>query len=688
VARTTPAHQALLDEIQRLRERITELETRRSAEAVPGGADLTEVEHPPRQNEDALKESEERLHVLVTATSDVVYRMSPDWTNMIFLHGRDFIPDTVEPSATWLQKYIPADDQKAVMVAIDQAIRTKSTFQLEHRVLRVDGSTGWTFSRAIPIQNSQGEIVEWFGAASDITERKQAADDALQESRAILQSFYDTAPFFMGIDELDSDRAVAISGNRAVAESLSAGTVHLPWRNGSALDDATDLERLWVENYWRAQRDGAPVQFEYERPHKASPHWFRATVAFMGKGSTGRPRFSFVVEDITERKRTGELLRQSQKLESLGRLAGGIAHDYNNLLSAVMLNVDSALDDLGTGDPAISSVTAIRNLAERAIAFGQQLMALSGKRVQQTEVLDFDSVISENEKLLRRLIGDNVEVVFRPKAGLMRVKADRGQIWQIIMNLVVNSRDAMPEGGRLTIETATVQIDEAGARINPEATPGPYVRLAVRDTGTGMSKETASRVFEPFFTTKEIASGTGLGLSVVYGIVKQYRGFIIVESELGHGSEFRIYLPAVAEAPDSIPEAEDSPAKGGSETILLAEDESFLRQKVCEVLQAAGYHVLVAECGQVAYRLAVQDPQPIHLLLTDVVMPQMSGLRLSESLLTIRPEIKTLYMSGYPNAGDTSLDLQSHANFLEKPFTREQLLRKVRAVLGPESSQG
>jgi CheY-like chemotaxis protein len=261
------------------------------------------------------------------------------------------------------------------------------------------------------------------------------------------------------------------------------------------------------------------------------------------------------------------------------------------------------------------------------------------------------------------------------------VKADRGQLVQVIMNLAVNSRDAMPQGGAFIVETANIEFAESDTRLTPEARPGPYVMLVARDTGHGMDMATQSRIFEPFFTTKPVGRGTGLGLSVVYGIVRQSGGFVTVASELGQGTEFRIYLPAALEIPKPVLPGEHGPVRGGSETILLVEDESALQQKICEVMEGAGYQVLVARDGDEGLRVAMTDARRIHLLLTDVVMPNMSGARLAEHLQTARPDTKTLYMSGYPEIGEGSETLRSQPNFIPKPFSQEELLRRVREVL-------
>ena len=418
-----------------------------------------------------------------------------------------------------------------------------------------------------------------------------------------------------------------------------------------------------------------------------SVHWLSGRWQVF-KDAQGKPqRMTGVHIDITASKQAEERLRQAQKLESIGRLTGGLAHDYNNLMSIILLHADSALEELNSGESAVDSVAAIRDAAEKAITLGHQLMAFSSKQILQTEVLDLNSVMADTKKLVQRLIGEDVTVTFDPGRGACLLNADRGQLVQIIMNLAVNSRDAMPNGGAFRVETALVEMDESDARVNPEARPGPYVVLVVTDTGSGMDMATKARIFEPFFTTKATGRGTGLGLSVVYGIVRQSGGFITVSSELGHGTEFRIYLPAVLEMPASILESRQEPVRGGSETILLVEDEPALQRKICEVMERAGYRVLVAGDGDEGFRLAMEGARHIHLLLTDVVTPNMAGPRLAGHLRTTRPDTKTLYMSGYPETGEGSEALRSQPNFIPKPFSQEELLRRVREVLDSNTVQ-
>jgi PAS domain S-box-containing protein len=528
----------------------------------------------------------------------------------------------------------------------------------------------------------------WIGASKlqGIDLLRRNAEDALRASAARMRLAQQVSQ--IGTFEWNIQTGVNVwTPELEAMYGLPAGTfarTQPAWEN---LVHPEDRPRA-VELVKQAFATGAPTEGEWRVVWPdGSDHWLSGRWQVL-KDADGTPlRMTGVNIDITGSKQAEEQLRQAQKLESIGRLTGGLAHDYNNLMSIILLHADSALEELSSGESAVDSVAAIRDTAEKAVTLGQQLMAFSSKQVLRTEVINLNSVMADTQKLVQRLIGEDVTVTFNPGSGLCLLKADRGQLVQIIMNLAVNSRDAMPQGGAFIAETANVEFDESEARLNPEAHPGPYVMLAVRDTGQGMDMATQARIFEPFFTTKAIGRGTGLGLSVVYGIVRQSGGFITVSSELGHGTEFRIYLPAVLEVPDPIPQSEHGPVRGGSETILLVEDEPPLQQKICEVMEHAGYQVLVAGDGAEGFRLAMEDARQIHLLLTDVVMPNMSGPRLAERLRATRPDTKTLYMSGYPDMGEGSEVLRSQPNFIPKPFTQEELLRRVREVLDSNTSQ-
>ena len=390
-----------------------------------------------------------------------------------------------------------------------------------------------------------------------------------------------------------------------------------------------------------------------------------------------------IIRDIAERKHLEEQLRQSQKMEAVGRLAGGVAHDFNNLLTIIGGYSQMLLDGLRGKDPARRDLEAVVEAANRASALTRQLLAFSRRQIVQPKVLDLNRLITKMHKMLRPVIGEDIELKLVLKKGLRRVKADPGQLEQVLMNLAVNARDAMPRGGELVIETAEVDCRESDTGPETDLAPGNYILLVVRDSGHGMDAETRSHIFEPFFTTKGRGKGTGLGLSTVYGIVKQSGGEITVESEVGRGATFRIYLPAF-EAPPRETElvSPDHPPAEGAETILLVEDEAGLRKLAREMLRKQGYRVMEAGGGPEALRVWDRNPDRIDLLLTDVVMPQMSGRQLAEQLRAARPDLKVLYMSGYSHdviARHGVLD--SETAFLQKPFTHDTLGRKVRAVL-------
>jgi signal transduction histidine kinase/DNA-binding response OmpR family regulator len=405
----------------------------------------------------------------------------------------------------------------------------------------------------------------------------------------------------------------------------------------------------------------------------------------------GRPiRMTGILVDITERneaevalRQSEEQLRQSQKMEAIGRLAGGVAHEFKNLLTVIIGYSDLVLERFSEDDPVRKDIEEIKKAGERAALLTRQLLAFSRKQVLQLRVLDLNEVITDTEKMLQRLIGEDIQLVVRPAAGLGQVKADPGQIQQVIMNLVVNACDAMPEGGTLTIETANVDLDPAYARRHFAVEPGPYVMLAVSDTGCGMDAATQARIFEPFFTTKEAGKGTGLGLSTIYGIVKQCDGNIWVYSEPGRGSSFKVYLQRVEESVSSV-EVDDSMPQTmqGSETILLVEDEASIRTLARSVLEEQGYTVLEAGNGVEGIEVSQRHQGPIHLLISDVVMPRTNTREFMQRMTALRPDMKVLYISGYTR--ETIVQhgvLEEGINFIEKPFTPRALLTKVRQVL-------
>jgi len=388
--------------------------------------------------------------------------------------------------------------------------------------------------------------------------------------------------------------------------------------------------------------------------------------------------------EIAERKQAEEQLRQSQKMEAIGRLTGGIAHDFNNLLTAINGYSRILLQQVGTDGPIRKEIEGINDAGERAASLVNQLLTFSRKRVLEPKVINLNRVLLGIDMMLRRLIGEDIELTTFSAESLGSVKADPGQIEQVVVNLAVNARDAMPGGGKLTIETANLEIDDRSVSLHPVGSPGKYVTLRVSDTGCGMDVKIRSRVFEPFFTTKPPGKGTGLGLSTVYGIVKQSQGHIHLESVVGKGTTFMVYLPRV-EAPaeeQSLPEKAPVDDRKGTETLLVAEDEDLVRDLVRTILTARGYKVLAARDGKESIEIGMSHEGPIHLLLTDMGMPHMSGQEVAKRLTEVRPGIKTLFMSGYREDSDNGDEgPYPEACFIQKPFRPDALARKVRELL-------
>ena len=406
-------------------------------------------------------------------------------------------------------------------------------------------------------------------------------------------------------------------------------------------------------------------------------------------------RIVVILSDVTERKRAEEEkaalqeeLRQSQKMEAVGRLAGGIAHDFNNLLTVISGNCELSLLQLKEGDSLKENIEEIKGAVDRATSLTRQLLAFSRRQILETKVLDLNAIIRDLDKMLRRVIGEDIELVKLLSDSLATVKSDPGWMEQVIINLALNARDAMPSGGKLIIETTNVELDESYAHSHVAMKSGRYVKLCVRDTGTGMSPEVRERIYEPFFTTKEKGKGTGLGLSTVYGIVTQSRGNICVHSEQGIGTTFEIYLPKVDESVEEMREKVTREfLSRGSESILVVEDEEDVRSLLVQVLERQGYTVSETSCGEDALELGKKRKEPIDMILTDVVMPGMSGRQLVNQLLPLHPKTKVLYMSGYT---DNEIFhhgvLEEGTNYIQKPFTIDGLARQVREVLAKDST--
>ncbi len=429
------------------------------------------------------------------------------------------------------------------------------------------------------------------------------------------------------------------------------------------------------------EQPGLPVRFELRLPHTdGSWRVFEA----IGVNRLADPSVGAVVissRDVTENRRIEDHFRQSVKLEAVGRLAGGVAHDFNNLLTAILGYANLMLEEMPEDDWFRADVEAIRVAGERAASLTRQLLAFSRRQMLQPQVVDVNTLVTQLERMLRRLIQEDVDLAIALAADLPAVWVDPGVFEQVLINLAVNARDAMPRGGRMTIETAAVELDNAYVDRHLSVAPGPYVMLAVSDTGEGMDEATRARVFDPFFTTKEQGKGLGLGLATVYGMVKQSDGYIWVYSEPGHGTVFKVYLPVAAAPADGAGTAEDPSRVRGLETVLLVEDGDTVRALAVEVLRRHGYRVLEAENGLDALSVAAQHDGPIHLMVSDLVMPHLSGHELASRLAEVRPDMRVLFMSGYTEHAAVHRDLTAGAAFLQKPFAPDRFARKVRTVL-------
>jgi two-component system cell cycle sensor histidine kinase/response regulator CckA len=436
----------------------------------------------------------------------------------------------------------------------------------------------------------------------------------------------------------------------------------------SMMDELQRAGYMMEEVFWQ-RKDGRPLKVRLQ------------CRKVMGENS-GTPSYEGIVEDLSEQSSLEEQLRQSQKLEAIGRLAGGIAHDFNNLLTVISGYTGILIDTLSPNDPRRADAERVKTASERAATLTRQLLAFSRKQVLTPTTLDLNSVVSDLSKMLPRLIGEDVDLAFMPGEQLSSIFADRGQVEQVLMNLIVNARDAMPNGGKITVETKNKTLDEKYTRHRRGVVPGEYVMLAVTDTGTGMDAAIQAQIFEPFFTTKEEGKGTGLGLSTVYGIVKQSGGHIAVYSEPGQGTTFRIYFPATSASKRTQLETVSTPYRAKGETVLVIEDETDLRDMIVRALRRREYQVLEARTGEEALELARNNDDRIHLLITDIVMPGMRGTEVAQQLASVFPDLKILYMSGYTdNAMFHQKLLEAGTLFLQKPFTVGVLEETVQNAL-------
>ena len=637
-----------------------------------------------------LVQREELFHLISENAADMIA--------VVDMHGRrlfnslsyrrvlGYTPEELQASSAFEQ--IHPDDRERVMRAAEDAQRSGMGKTLEYRLRHKNGSWLVLESTSSVIRDAKGEPEKLVVVNRDITERKRA-EEALRRSEADFRSVVEDAPY--GIYRA-SVTGRLLQVNPALRKMLG----HEQEQDLLRRDLATDIflhdgEYKRLMELLARTEEIKDIEMEWKK-QDGTEITVRCSARRINDESGNPAYFEVFAEDVTEKRVLEKQLRMAQKMEAIGRLSGGIAHDFNNLLGVIIGYSRVLRKSLGPGNELCEHALEIEKAGQRAAAMTKQLLAFSRQQVMTPEVLSLNTLVTDMEKMLPRLLGEDIEVSLSLEPELGSVKADQSQIEQVIMNLAVNSRDAMPAGGKLKIQTANAHLDQAYTRTHPGSRIGDYVLLSVTDTGTGMDPAILAHIFEPFYTTKERGKGTGLGLATVYGIVKQSNGYIWVDSAPGKGASFQIYLPLhVGQSAANQQRPDAGERLHGSEQILLVEDSEPLKKLAQKFLEAGGFRVLSAGSGEEAMEVAARHGGTFDLLLTDVVMPGMNGRVLAEQLLPRHPGMRVLYMSGYTDsfiAGHGVLEPGTH--LLHKPFTDEVLIRKVREVLdgGKKSGPG
>jgi PAS domain S-box-containing protein len=694
VVATSALHRFTLQPLGRLLETTArlgtgELSARTGLDDVPGEVGLLAYAFDGmaaslQDRQEKLRYAEIRVRALLEQSIAGVYLVDAErvlYVNDAFarIFGRS--ADDLMQHARTLDLVHPDD---RFMVAGNIAKRLSGQVDAIHhtfRGVRADGSTAWceVFGRRIEYEGRPAIL----GTLLDVTEHRQA-EQSLRESEAHLRAILEAAPIGMAVID---DRGHFAETNERLRAMLGYTRDELRGRSVTAVTHEDDV--VISRNLFCELLEGKRDWYEHEKRYRRRDGLVfdaRATVALV-KTDGANPRAVAMIEDVTGRHALEAQLLQSQKMEAVGRLAGGVAHDFNNLLMVISGHADALAEGLASGTPLRRDADQVRNSAQRAAALTRQLLAFSRKQQLKLGPVDLNGVVTHTAELLRRLIGEDITLRTKTASELGTVRVDQAQLEQVFMNLVVNARDAMPGGGALTIETANVDVDEPlASRLGLR--PGPYVMLGVTDTGCGMDAATQARIFEPFFTTKEQGQGTGLGLSTVYGIVRQCEGAIGVSSQPGVGTTFTIYLPRIEARPvEALPVGRELQVPAANGTILLVEDEEDVRDLLTEALQRTGYTVLPALTGGDAVRVAALHHGPIDAMLSDVVMPGMSGPEAWAKIAPDRPEMQVVFMSGYAEHASLQAHLvRAPAAFLNKPFSRSELASTLQSVLAEKGA--
>jgi two-component system, cell cycle sensor histidine kinase and response regulator CckA len=624
-------------------------------------------------------ENESRLEALIGSIDEIVFELAHDGTflNIWTTNEELLYRPRHELKGKRVSDVIGEDFFRPFSLIFDRVLFTGRGEELEYS-LDVPAGKRWFLARMNRVPSANNEQYTLCLAVRDITDRKHAEEKLLVSEEKFSKAFH-LGPDAVTITSIADGRFLEVNDSFLRLTGFT--------RDGILGRSTMEL------GLWANPKDRQHIVALLKRSGEARDLEVRISIK-SGEVRTvqmsahtielsGQPCMIAIIRDVTERRALEAQLRQAQKMEAVGRLAGGVAHDFNNLLVGILGYSELLKKKLAAQAPLLRMANEINFAAMRARDLTSRLLALSHRQVLRPSVVDLNVLIRQCHRLLRPIIGEDVHVILRLDAKTASVKADPAQLERVILNLALNARDAMPRSGTLSMETCNIQVDAALARQHPGLIPGSYVRLSVTDTGPGIAPDVMPRIFEPFFTTKEIGKGSGLGLSTVYGVVKQSGGCVTVSSEPGQGAAFGIYLPRASEIPERrIPAQPAAASSTGTETILLVEDEAVVRDLVCEILRESGYVVLSANSGTDAMKITAAHIKPINLLITDVVMPETSGPELANTLRRVRGEMRVLYMSGYTDdAVLVRQGLPENSAFIRKPYTPQQFLRKVRETL-------